>query len=81
MAMTMWVLMFVMAGALLTVTLYAAVVGLAGAVTGARYVQCPRCHHHYLAGGADGSAHDCPHSIGEDAYQLAYSHLHHTHAA
>jgi hypothetical protein len=76
----MWVLMFVLVGALLVFSLYAAFVGLAGAFTGARYEQCPRCHHHYLAGDADGSLHDCPHSAAEHAYQAAYSRLHHAHA-
>jgi hypothetical protein len=75
----LWTVALALACVLLVFSTYAAFVGFAGVLSGARYLQCPRCHHHYLSG-RGGGGHQCPHGRGERAYQLAWGQLHHTHA-
>jgi hypothetical protein len=77
MATGVWTIVFVLAGLLLAFTTYAAVVGLLAVFTSARYLQCPRCHHHYLISAAEAPAHECPHGIEERMHQAAWSRLHH----
>jgi hypothetical protein len=49
----------VLSGILLAFTTYAALYGLAGAITGRTYERCPNCHHHYLADKGRPTAHEC----------------------
>lgn len=72
----LWAIALTLGFALLIFSTYAALVGFAGVLSGARYLQCPRCHHHYLAGRV-GSWHRCPHRPPERVYQMAWAQLHH----
>jgi hypothetical protein len=72
---TLWTVAVVPACALLIFSTYAAFFGFAGVLSGARYVTCGRCHHHYLCGRRS-AAHRCPHGVAENAYQLAWRTTH-----
>jgi hypothetical protein len=80
MTTTLWTLTVGLACVLLAFTTYAAFVGLAGVLSGARYAQCPRCHHHYLSGRAGLEGHLCPHGVTERVYQVMWRELHHQYA-
>lgn len=79
MGTALWAIVFCLAGLLLAYTTYAAIVGLAGAFTGARYELCPLCHHHYLVERNGESKHECPHGVENQIHQAAWSALHHAH--
>lgn len=49
MTVLLWVVVFVLGGALMAFTAYAAVVGGIGALSGGRFERCPRCGRHGLA--------------------------------
>lgn len=72
-------LLWVLAGLLLAYTTYAAILGITGTFTGARYEQCPQCHHHYLTGRGQ-QRHQCPHGLEERVYQKGWMLVHHSHA-
>lgn len=72
----LWTLTDVLICGLLVFSTYAAFIGFAGVLSGAGYVTCPRCHHHYLRT-RTGSRHPCPHGVAEDAYQLVWRTTHH----
>lgn len=76
MGAALWAIALMLGFALLIFSTYAGFVGFAGVLSGASYLQCPRCHHHYLAG-RGGSWHRCPHGAPERVYQLAWARLHH----
>jgi len=71
-------LMCVLVGLLLAYTTWAAVVGVAGLLTRARYKQCPQCHHHYLTPAGSGDRHHCPHGVLERTFAAAWHLTHHT---
>jgi hypothetical protein len=70
----------VLAGLLLAYTTYAAIFGISGTFTRARYEHCPRCHHHYLAGRRR-RPHACPHGVEQRLYETGWAWLHHTGSA
>jgi hypothetical protein len=75
----LWALAVIPVCVLLMYSAYVSVVGLTGVITGAAYLRCGRCHHHYLRV-RKGGQHDCPHGILEDAYQVGWRSLHHSHS-
>jgi hypothetical protein len=76
MGTALWLVAVGLACVLLMFSTYAVMVGVAGVLSGTRYLQCPRCHHHYMGGHA-GLGHRCPHGVAERVYQLAWARLHH----
>ena len=72
----LWTVAVVLICTLLVFSTYAAFFGFAGVLSGARYVTCPQCHHHYLRTRAS-SQHPCPHGVAEKAYQAAWRTTHH----
>lgn len=73
----------VLSGLLLVFTTYAALVGLAGSVTGRSYERCPRCHEHYLADRSGAGEHQCAVARPARVQHASHSFLglrHHAHA-
>lgn len=79
MATALWTVALGLGCVLLVFSTYAAFVGFTGVLSGARYTQCPDCHHHYLSSGSGPPGHRCPHGVGERAYQLVWRELHQPH--
>jgi hypothetical protein len=76
MGSVLWIVASLLVFALLVFSTYAAFVGFAGVLSGARYAQCPSCHHHYLSGRIGQRIHTCPRGATERAYQAAWAQLH-----
>jgi hypothetical protein len=79
-------LALVLSGGLLAYTTYAALWGLAGALTGRAYERCPHCHSHYLADKTGAATHQCfvepeaglLHALLSRAHQAHHAHHAHT---
>jgi hypothetical protein len=76
MGRALWAVALALGFVLLSVSTYAAIVGFTGVLSGARYLRCPWCHQHYLAG-RGASWHRCPHGGPERVHQRVWARLHH----